>query len=338
MRFASPFALSLLALLPILWLLSQRRQPMALPFPSTFMLGAFRPTLATRMRHTLPWLRSLALVLVVVALARPQWGVEATRIYREGIAIAMVVDTSSSMGALDLQIGARQANRLDVVKETFRGFVKGNGGKLPGREGDLISLVTFARYATALSPLTLDHDALISALEQVKITALPEEDGTAIGEGMVAGIEVLRRAAGASKVMIVLTDGANNAGDTDPLRAAQIAKALGLRVYTIGAGTQGSALLPVREGAEIVLRQVPVYIDEDTLTQIANQTGGQYFRATDGQALEAIYAQIDHLEKARNVAEHYQQYIEGYAPLLLVALALLMLEMVLVSTRLRTLP
>jgi Ca-activated chloride channel family protein len=168
---------------------------------------------------------------------------------------------------------------------------------------------------------------------------MAEEDGTAIGDAIVTGIEGLRRAGGASKAMIVLTDGSNNAGDTPPLQAAQIAKALNIKIYTIGTGSRGVAMMPVRR-ADGSSYQLPtqVYIDEDNLTQVAELTGGRYFRATDSAALRSIYSEIDRLEKAENVVESFQEYIEGFPLFLLLALALLLLEALLANTYLRTLP
>ena len=190
-----------------------------------------------------------------------------------------------------------------------------------------------------MSPLTLDHNALIGLLEQVEIVQLPEEDGTAIGDGIVAGIEQLRGAAGASKVMILLTDGSHNAGEVEPIQAAQIASALGIKVYTIGAGTRGIALMPSRN-RDGSIDYVPgqVFIDEFTLERIATMTGGRYFRATDAAALRAIYGEIDRLAKARHVAESYQKYVDAFGPLLALGLGLLLLEVMLVNTRLRTVP
>jgi Ca-activated chloride channel family protein len=308
-------------------------------YPALGDLFGLRPSWPARLRRALPWLRALVLIAIVVALARPQWGVEATKVLREGIAIAMVVDVSSSMGALDLKIDDRQADRLDVVKATFHDFVSGDGGVLPGRDGDVIAMITFARFADVLSPLTLDHEALLGLLERVELVPLPDEDGTAIGDGMVAAIERLREAEGAGKVMILLTDGSHNAGNAEPTEAAQIASALGIRIYTIGAGTRGIALMPSRN-RDGSLDYVPgqVFIDEFTLERIADLTGGRYFRATDAAALRSIYAEIDRLEKARHVAESYQTYVDAFAPLLALGLGLLLLEIVLVNTRLRTVP
>ena len=349
MRLESPFMLLLLLLVPLLFHFSRRFGRQAtVDYPRVGELAGLTPTFMTRLRIVLPYLRLLALILCIVALARPQWGQQVTRIYRDGIGIVMVVDISSSMAALDLQIGDEPANRLDVVKETFRAFVTGEEGTdssddeaMPfGREGDMIGMVTFARFSDNLSPLTLDHEALLGALEEVTIVQLPEEDGTAIGDAMIMGAEVLQRAGGKSKVMLLLTDGSNNAGNTDPVEAAVAASALGVKVYTIGTGTRGTAMTPIRDsdGAEPRLAPVQVFIDEHTLTQMATTTGGQYFRATDGEALGEIYSEIDRLEKSTNIAEQYQRYLEGYPFLLFAALALLVFEGVLVNTRLRALP
>ena len=341
MRFAEPWALLLLAGVPaLLWWTLRRHRPAGVGYTATGDLAILGGTFMTRLRAMLPWLRALVLALCVVALARPQWGQQVTRIYRDGIAIVMVVDVSSSMGALDLQIGEERANRLDVVKDTFRGFVEGaEEDAESGREGDMIGMVAFARFGDNLSPLTLDHDALLLALEEIEIVQVPEEDGTAIGDAVAMGAELLQRAGAKSKVMILLTDGSNNAGNTGPVEAAAAAKALDIKIYAIGTGTRGMAMTPVRRSDDTVeLLPTQVFIDETTLTDMAETTGGRYFRATDGEALQAIYSEIDRLEKSTNVAERYQRYVEGFPALLLVALLLLSAEAALVNTRLRALP
>jgi Ca-activated chloride channel homolog len=340
MRFAHPEALLLLLLIPVLVVVVRwRAAPRAIGFPTSGELARLRPSLAVRLHAALPWLRALALGAAVLALAGPQWGVEATRILREGIAIAMVIDTSSSMSAIDLRLEDRPSNRLEVVKATFREFVTGDETGVNGRGSDAIGMVTFARYADNISPPTLDHEALLGLLDQVGIVELPPEDGTAIGDAIVRAVDMLDEAQAASKVIILLTDGSYNAGEVEPLVAAQVAGAYGIRIYTIGAGTHGTALMPVAAadgGTDYVPSEVT--IDEATLTQIAELTGGRYFRATDAAALRSIYAEIDRLEKAQNVAEHHQRYVEIHPLMIALGLALLLLEAVMVTTRLRTIP
>lgn len=338
-RLAYPYALLGLLLLPLLLALQRRQRPSAISFPAIQELAALPPSMMTRLRRLLPWLRVVVLILAVVALARPQQGLQVTKFYSEGIAIVMVVDISGSMRALDLTLNGQQQDRLEVVKHTFRHFVSGGNAGLSGRDGDMIGMVTFARYADSISPLTLDHDTLLALLDQVQIVSLPEEDGTAIGEAIALGIERLRDAKATSKVMILLTDGANNAGETEPLEAAKIAHAMGIKIYTIGTGTRGVAPVPVRtDDGRTVLQRMRVFIDERTLTDIAKTTGGRYFRATDTRALQEIYGEINRLEKSANVLEYYQQYAERFTWFLLPALGLLLIEMLLLNTRLRTIP
>ena len=338
-RLAYPYALLGLLLLPLLLALRRRQQPSAISFPAIQELAALPPSMMTRLRRLLPWMRAVVLILIVVALARPQQGLQVTKLYSEGIAIAVVVDISGSMRALDLTLNGQQQNRLEVVKHTFRHFVRGDNAELSGRGGDRIGMVTFARYADSISPLTLDHDTLLALLDQVQIVSLTEEDGTAIGEAIALGIERLRDAKSTSKVMILLTDGANNAGETEPIEAAKIAQAMGIKIYTIGTGTRGVAPVPVRTAdGHTVLQRMRVFIDEHTLTDIAKTTGGRYFRATDTRALQEIYGEINRLEKSANVLEHYQQYAERFTWFLLPALGLLLIELLLINTRLRTIP
>lgn len=312
MTLGSPLALLGLLLVPLVLFLSRRRRPAAIDYSALHDLTGLPRSVTTRLREALPLLRALALVLCVAALARPQQGLEATRIYSDGIAIVMVVDISSSMATPDAVFDGEVGSRLALVKRAFRDFVR-------GREGDLIGMVTFARYADSVCPLTLDYDTLLSLLDQMDIVPQAEEDGTAIGEAIALGVERLQGSEAPSRVMILLTDGTNNAGATPPLQAAQIAKALGVRIHTVGTGNEYA-------------------IDELALLEIAAHTGGQYFHATDDEALHRIYAAIDRLETSATVSEHYRQYVERFAWFLLPALGLLLLEMVLVNTRLLSIP
>ena len=251
----------------------------------------------------------------------------------------MVVDISSSMSAIDLKLGDRPSDRLEVVKATLRDFITGGEAAPGGRSGDAIAMVTFARYADTISPPTLDHQALLGLLDQVRMVELPTEDGTAIGDAIVRAVDLLDHAPGAAKVIILLTDGSFNAGEVEPLVAAQIAAGYGIKIHTIGAGSRGTALVPVAAaGGKVDYVSSPVTIDEQTLQQIAQLTGGKYFRATDGATLRSIYAEIDRLEKAPNVALHQQRYVELFPIFVGLGLALLLLEMILVNTRLRTVP
>jgi Ca-activated chloride channel family protein len=338
MQLATPYALVLLIFIPLLWWRQLQQRPVAIAYPTVQTWAEVPRSAMARLRRAMPYLRLLVLVLGILALARPQQGLQAAKVYSEGIAIVMVVDISGSMSALDLQFHGEPRNRLDVVKHTFRNFVSG-ADSLNGRDGDLIGMVTFARYADSVSPLTLDHDTLLSLLDEISIVSLQEEDGTAIGEAIAMGVDRLRDATAKSRIMILLTDGANNAGETEPQQAAQIAKALGIKIYTIGTGTRGIAPVPVRtQDGRRVMRQMRVFIDEATLKEIASLTDGQYFRATDSETLAEIYRHIDQLEKSANVAEQYQQYAERFAWFLLPALVLLLLEVIAVNTRLRTIP
>jgi Ca-activated chloride channel family protein len=339
MRFASPSALLWLLLVPLCLMLYWRwRRPVTIAYSAIQDLATLPPSFMIRLHRVLPWLRTLVFLLCILALARPQWGIKATRVYTQGIAIDMVVDVSRSMEAQETQPDGRRMNRLEVVKEAFRTFVQGRDGSA-GRERDLIGMVTFARYADSICPLTLDHAMLLALLERIEIVTLPEENGTAIGEAIALGVDRLHDSTTTSRVLILLTDGSNNAGETEPLRAAQIAKALGIKIYTIGAGVHSTPAMAVQASSDRRLRQqAPLSIDEDTLWEVARLTGGQYFRATDSAGLQAVYAEINQLEKSSTVAEHYQQYVEIFPLPLLLGLGLLLLEIVLMNTRWRTIP
>ena len=313
MTLGSPLALLGLLLVPLIIFFSRRRQrPAAIAYSALHDLTALPRSAMARLRDALPLLRALVLVLCVAALARPQQGLEAARIYSDGIAIVMVVDISSSMATPDAALDGQPSNRLTLVKQTFRDFVR-------GREGDQIGMVTFARYADSVCPLTLDYEALLSLIDRLAIVPQAEEDGTAIGEAIALGVERLQGSQAPSRVMILLTDGTNNAGAATPRQAAQIAKALGVRIHAIGTGN-------------------PRAIDELALLEIAARTGGRYFHASDGEALQRIYAAIDRLETTATVSEHHRQRAERFGWLLLPALGLLLLEMVLVNTRLLSIP
>jgi Ca-activated chloride channel family protein len=295
---------------------------------------------ASSWRTRLAWsptaLLALAVVALCVALSGPRKGVGHTEIRRDGIAIMMTVDISGSMRALDLSEGPTERTRLDAVKQVFVQFVK-------GRRDDAIGLVSFARYADTRSPLTLDHDNLALAAEGLALVTDQHEDGTAVGEGLALAVERLRDSPARSKVAIVLTDGVSNAGEIAPLAAADLARDAGVKVYTIGAGTNGSAPVrvddPFNGGTRLV--RTPVQLDEDTLRAIADRAGGRYFRATDAAALRQVYRDIDRLERTdlrEQSKPRFRDHEQYYGWFVAAAMILIAVALLLRGTFLRRLP
>ena len=326
-RFEDLWVLGLLAAVPLLYWLRARwaGRSGAIRFSA---VDAVRESGEGRSRW-LPrvpgLLRALALVAIIVALARPQTGVTSESILTEGIDIVMVMDVSSSMLAEDLE-----PNRLEAAKVVAADFVA-------GRRSDRIGLVAFAGAAFTQAPLTLDYGVIRSLLGELEVGII--EDGTAVGMGLATAVKRLQASPAESKVVILLTDGRSNRGEIGPLTAAQMAQALGVRVYTIGVGTQGTARVPVDDptfGRRYATMRVD--IDEPTLREIAELTGGRYFRAMDNEGLAAIYREIDELETTEVEVEHYTQYAERFPLVLVLGLILLLLEAGLSQTVLRRLP
>jgi Ca-activated chloride channel family protein len=355
--FFSPWFFLLLLLLPVVaWRLWSRSRDVAVPFSSTQFALDLRPTWRQRLAWVPAVLTLAAVALAIVALARPREGREQTIVDADGIAIEMVVDRSGSMQAMDFQIDGQHVDRLTAIKNVAGRFIQGddttheNEG-LSGRVSDLIGLITFAGFADAITPPTLDHAFVMAHLNHQDIVSRREEDGTAIGDAISLAIEKLNRLDNRkkekvkSKVLILLTDGENNAGEIDPVQAAELAQKMGVKIYTIGVGTRGSAPVPVRNpftGRQDI-QWVEVNIDEDALTKIATTTGGKYFRATDTQSLAAIYHEIDQLEKTSVEARHFVDYRElaiqashvgawSVPPLVLIALGLLSARVLLSNT------
>lgn len=291
-----------------------RRPAGRLRFSSLALLAPGKGSLRARLAFVPAALLAAGAAALGIALAGPRIPDATTRIQRKGIAIVAAIDVSGSMRALDLSEEGRERTRLDAVKEVFREFVAG-GRDVPGRPDDAIGLVTFARYADCRCPLTLDHTNLLLIADELDFAADPREDGTAIGDGLGLAIERLRESKAESRVAILLTDGVQNAGDLTPAQAAQLAEAIGVKVYAIGAGTD-APFAPVRiEDAytgRSVLRSMPVEIDEKALREIAERTGGRYFRATDAEGLRRVYQEIDRLERTRIAETRYLQYHEHY--------------------------
>jgi Ca-activated chloride channel family protein len=345
----------LLLLIPLLaltiWSIRQRRRA-AILYSSVQLIRNLPVTLAQRFKRCLPWIRCLALLLVVVALARPQWGLTEFRVRTEGIAIMMCLDRSGSMMAMDFELGQERVNRLAAVKDVFRKFVIGDRS-LPGRTDDLVGLVSFGGFAEAKAPLTLDHGALLEMLDTVEIAKpilddagrtvnerfLREEQATAIGDALALAVDRLRDAEAKSKVVILISDGENTAGVTQPDEAARAAESFGVKVYSIGVGTTGRApfLMTDSFGRRVLVPQL-VRLDEATLKLVAETTGGQYFAARDTAALETVYGEIDKLEKTPSEGRLFTQYRELFQWLLLPGIALILCETLLRGTRFRELP
>lgn len=339
MRLHDPWALVLLALIPLLFVWRWRAgYGAAVRYPSLSLLRGLPTGGRQRWRWVVPVLRGLVLVLLSLALARPQLGKAESRYVGAGIDIVLSVDISGSMRSEDFRLDGRRVSRLDVVKSVVRDFVT-------ERPGDRIGLVLFSARPYTQCPLTLDHGWLLRNLERARIGMI--EDGTAVGSALATAVGRLEQAsaqnstqnAAKNAVVILLTDGQNNAGKISPLTAAEAARALGIKVYTIGAGTKGMAPYPARDAfGNLVYRPVQVDIDEQTLSRIADTTGGRYFRATDTQSLRDIYETIDQLERTAFDAPRYLDYDELYPWLLVPALALLGLEIGLRQSLLRELP
>ena len=322
LEFREPLLL-LLALLAVPVYGLSRRVPGRVVFSSLAVL----PRRGSSLRSRLAWLPdaavALAVVAMVVAAAGPRVGERFSRVHREGIAIMMVVDVSGSMQALDLSTEDRERTRLEAVQDVFGAFVLGGGG-LPGRRDDAIGLVRFAGYADTAAPLTLDHENLAAAARNLAIVRERSEDGTAIGDALGLAVERLRGSTASSRVVLLLTDGVHNAGVESPATAAELARSLGIKVYTIGAGTTGLAPVRVEDPrtGRTALRAVSVEVDEAVLADIAERTGGQFFRAGDAEALTEVYGEIDRLERTRISEERFRQYEELFAIPLALGLAL----------------
>jgi Ca-activated chloride channel family protein len=281
---------------------------------------------------TLLILRGVALVLLVIALARPQIGKSDSKVKTEGIDIVLAVDVSGSMQAMDFKLQGKETDRLTVVKHVVKEFIN-------SRPNDRVGMVAFAGRAYVASPLTLDHDWLDRNLERIKVGLI--EDGTAIGAGLGTAVNRLRDTKAKSKVIILLTDGVENVRKVPPLDAAKAAQQFGVRVYTIGAGTKGSAPMPVFDRASRRLlgyQQMLVEIDEELLKEVATMTGGQYFRATDTDSLRQIYEQIDKMEKREVETVRFEEWRELFPKFALPGLACLLVAVALENTRMRRIP
>jgi Ca-activated chloride channel family protein len=329
-QFAHPWFLLLLLLLPVMaWWKGRRGQPLALRLPSIDDAVKVGARSHSRAGAWLFLLSLLSVALLVVALARPRRVRGTSDVESQGIDIILTIDVSGSMEALDFKLQGKQANRLEVVKDVVAKFVV-------QRPDDRIGMVAFAGRPYLAAPLTNDEDWIAKRLQDVKIGQV--EDGTAIGSAIVSSVDHLRDSEAKSKIVILLTDGVNTSGSINPLTATEAAKALGIKIYTIGSGTNGEAPYPVRTMYGTQMQRLKVEIDEKTLGEIAEKTGGTYFRATDTDSLENIYEVINQLETTARKEKKFEDYDEWFAVALWPGLGLLLIEWLLRHTRYRRLP
>lgn len=325
--FAYPYVLYLLLLLPLLAVWYWKRHKKSTPdftYSNLRFFSNVKPTLRESLKHLPAVLRILALGLLIVALARPQSFSTGENVNTEGIDISMVLDISGSMLAEDFE-----PNRLEAAKNVMNEFIE-------GRTSDKIGLVVFAREAFTQCPLTIDYSVLRNLLRKIESGMI--EDGTAIGNAIANGVNRLKESDAESKVMILATDGVNNAGEVDPRTAAEIARKFDIRIYTIGIGSKGKAPYPFKTPFGTRYQNVPVEIDEELLTEIANETGGNYYRATDNKKLNDIYTEIDKLEKTEVEVTSYKRANEKFYGWLGLGLLLVVMEVTLTRTYLKNLP
>jgi Ca-activated chloride channel family protein len=326
-RFEDPWVLILLVVVPLTYWFRGRgeRRTGALRFSALDTVCQTGAGVLTWLPRVPAVLGAVGVISVIVALARPQTGITSETVLTEGVDIIMAMDVSSSMLAEDLE-----PNRLTASKVVAANFVA-------GRRNDRIGLVAFAGAAFTQAPLTLDYSVVQSLMGELEVGII--EDGTAVGLGLATAVKRLQASDAESKVIILLTDGRSNRGEVGPVTAARMAQALGVRVYTIGVGTRGTAPVPVADpllGTRMATMRVD--IDEPTLQEIAELTGGQYFRATDNESLAAIYEEIDGLERTEIEVENFTQYAERFPVVLALGLFLLLMEVGLSQTVLRKLP
>jgi len=328
--FKDPWVLLLVLLVPLLVYLAKKKKTSTIRFSSTELLKSFAPTLKIAFRKNLIYMRVGAVIFFIIALAGPRMLREESYVETEGVDIVLAIDSSGSMLAEDFLIDGRRQNRLEVVKRVAEEFIR-------ERPSDRIGIVTFAALAYTVCPLTLDHDWLIANLERIEIGAI--EDGTAIGSAISSSLNRLVHTKAKSKIIVLLTDGVNNAGKISPEAAAKAAKALGVKIYTIGVGSKDAVPYPVvdvwgRRGYQ----RVKIDIDEGSLRNIAQTTAAKYFRASGTERLRAIYKEIDSLEKTTIEQKGFREYDELFPVALIIAMLVVATEIVISRTLLSSIP
>jgi Ca-activated chloride channel homolog len=332
MTFGHPWFLLLLSLLPLVaWLKGKRGEPPAFVYSSIQLVRGLMNLSQTRSGGFLSALRWVALALLIVALAQPRLTRSETKVTASGVDIVVALDMSGSMISEDFEFRGQRVNRFNMARAVLEKFIE-------QRPNDRIGLVVFGTDPYIATPLTLDHDFLVQNLDRLDIGVI-DENRTAIGSALATAVNRLRELKSKSKIVILMTDGQNNSGKIAPLTAAEAAQALAVKVYTIGVGKRGMAPMPVFFGRQRVgERMEPVDIDEDTLKKIADLTGGKYYRADNTARFQAIYTEIDKLEKTEKEIRKYAHHRELFAWAIAPGLGLVLLEMLLRHTVFRRLP
>lgn len=324
--FKDPWVFAFLLLLPlvaalVLW---RKRDRSDFVFPVDGLLEDARPTLRMRLAKSGIVLRLIGVGLIILALARPQSILEGTKTISDGVDIVLTIDTSTSMLAEDFRIGTRRINRFDIVKEVVKDFIS-------KRKDDRIGMVAFAARAYTACPLSTDYEWLFQNLDRISVGMV--EDGTAVGSAIMSSVNRLRTSKTKSRVIILLSDGVNNAGNISPLTAAEAAKALKIKVYTIAVGSKGLVPYPFRDQmGRMVYQNIPIEMDEQVLRKIADVTGGKYYLASDTETLRRVYDDINRLERSNIEHFGYREFEELFYQFLVPALILLALEVILSNT------
>jgi Ca-activated chloride channel homolog len=334
MAFAHPYFLLLLLLLPLCaWLKGRRGIPPAFVYSSVQLVRGMQNITRARPGGFIWALRWITLAILIVALAQPRLSKSTTSVKASGVDIVVAFDMSGSMVSEDFVVKGERVNRFNMARSVLKQFID-------ERPNDRIGLVVFASQAFIATPLSLDHDFLQENLDRLEIGAI-NENQTAIGDALSTAVNRLRDLKSKSKIVILMTDGQNNSGKIQPLMAADAARALGIKVYTIGIGEQGMAPMPAGRNpftGETVYQNVPVDVDETTLQKIADVTGGKYYRADNAEKFQQIYAEIDKLEKTEATVSKYTEFRELFPWFVAGGLALLLIEIVLGQTAFRRLP
>jgi len=325
MRFHDPWILGFIVLaIPLIMFAERRRLHSSFSFPSGKLIEPFRYTVKMRLARAVVFLRALAFALAIVALARPQVVVEEFKTSTEGVDIVLALDTSTSMLAEDFKGDGKRLNRFDVTREVVKDFIE-------RRKDDRMAIVAFAARPYTVCPLTFDHQWLSENLDRVTVGMI--EDATAVGSAIAASLSRLKETHAKSKIVILVTDGVNNAGKITPLTAAESAKALAIKIYAVGVGSKGPVPYPVKDQfGRVFYQNISIDLDEKTLQEIADLTNGKYYRATDTETLRKIYGEIDRLEKTTIEHTGYREYKELFGYFLIGALAFLLFEIILLNT------